>query len=910
MTRKILVVILSIVVIGGLVGGFLYLKNHQKPNQETLSFIPSDALVIWRNSNPIETWHRLSNNSILWEEMKYITSVSKADIELRYLDSILANAPELNEILEAEPLYLSWHPTGNNNATWLATLGSSNLFDISDFKQFLKNSEINTEQRTFQEHTLYSWKWKTNTFHFYLNNNLLLLSPSGPMLEKAVLQLNSEVSLLHNKEFMKVYNTAGSPEHGVIFYNYQSISHLLLPFVKSNGVDYAKSRINHFGTWAVQDVLLKSNEVMTSGFSTYTDTLGQTLSWFEDQKPEDHDFIEVIPKNTAAFIHYGFSNLNQWFEKKRAAQELSGQLFAFDKQMADLENQYNFTYQNHLFSWMEHEVVCGALEGRDTILNNQVFAVTKASNIDLATKSLLDLERRAALLASDENTPSLDSSMHYIAIPKLLFPIFGKPFEKLTHPYFTIIDKYVIWANSQQVLREIIVQHRSESTLKNDDSFNQLEENISEESNVFLYANIARSAKYLNQFIHADWLPIGETDIEFLRKFQAITYQWSFERKGLFYTHGFFLHNPVYKEVSYSLWELALDAPASMKPEVVINHYTKAKEIFIQDIKNNIYLISNSGKILWKRPLSEPILSDVKQIDVYNNGKLQLLFNTKSKLFLIDRNGHDVEGFSVELPEKATAGLSLIDYTGSRQYRILIPTEGGKLHNYDNSGKEIKGWKQKPEEANIIRPIKYLVIKNKDYLLAELENGQVTAYDRRGRTRIDPLAGHFTVRDNPSFLHAGSSLDNSCLITSDSSGTVQKLFLDGRLEKEDYGQYTERNIYLYDDINGDRIPDNIIADKGKVVAYNNNHEVVFEVEIPTGDISAINTYQFETGPAIGITSEETDQIYLYDRTTQLKPFFPMNGFSPFTITDLNDDGNYNLIVGNSQGILYTYILEN
>ena len=165
-----------------------------------------------------------------------------------------------------------------------------------------------------------------------------------------------------------------------------------------------KSRVNHFGTWAVQDVLLKSNEVMTSGFSTYTDTLGQTLSWFEDQKPEDHDFIEVIPQNTAAFIHYGFSNLNQWFEKKRAAQELSGQLFAFDKQMADLENQYNFTYQNHLFSWMEHEVVCGALEGRDTILNNQVFAVTKASNIDLATKSLLDLERRAALLASDENT--------------------------------------------------------------------------------------------------------------------------------------------------------------------------------------------------------------------------------------------------------------------------------------------------------------------------------------------------------------------------------------------------------------------------------------------------------------------------------------------------------------------------
>jgi len=39
----------------------------------------------------------------------------------------------------------------------------------------------------------------------------------------------------------------------------------------------------------------------------------------------------------------------------------------------------------------------------------------------------------------------------------------------------------------------------------------------------------------------------------------------------------------------------------------------------VQDLKNNIYLINRSGRILWKVRLNEPIMGNVEQVDYYKN---------------------------------------------------------------------------------------------------------------------------------------------------------------------------------------------------------------------------------------------------------------------------------------------------
>ena len=87
------------------------------------------------------------------------------------------------------------------------------------------------------------------------------------------------------------------------------------------------------------------------------------------------------------------------------------------------------------------------------------------------------------------------------------------------------------------------------------------------------------------------------------------------------------------------MWQTRLDARMSMKPAIVVNHNTGERELFVQDEGNTIYLINDVGRILWKLPIEGRINSEVYQVDMFKNGKLQYLFSTPSHLYLIARNG-------------------------------------------------------------------------------------------------------------------------------------------------------------------------------------------------------------------------------------------------------------------------------
>ena len=96
------------------------------------------------------------------------------------------------------------------------------------------------------------------------------------------------------------------------------------------------------------------------------------------------------------------------------------------------------------------------------------------------------------------------------------------------------------------------------------------------------------------------------------------------------------------KEELKNIWTKQIDARITSTLNLVQNHYTQKWEITFQDENNNLYLISSAGDVIWKRKLDNQIIGSIHQIDSYKNFKLQLLFNTKNKVFPIDRKGRDV----------------------------------------------------------------------------------------------------------------------------------------------------------------------------------------------------------------------------------------------------------------------------
>ena len=117
-------------------------------------------------------------------------------------------------------------------------------------------------------------------------------------------------------------------------------------------------------------------------------------------------------------------------------------------------------------------------------------------------------------------------------------------------------------------------------------------------------------------------------------------------------------------------------------PHFVTNHITKDREIAVQDEKYNLYLISNQGKVLWKKKLAGKILGQIKQVDLYKNGRLQLIFVTENRLYVLDRNGKEVKPYPKIFKDKITRPLAIYDYDNNKNYRFLI-TQGKELLMYD-----------------------------------------------------------------------------------------------------------------------------------------------------------------------------------------------------------------------------------
>ena len=86
-----------------------------------------------------------------------------------------------------------------------------------------------------------------------------------------------------------------------------------------------------------------------------------------------------------------------------------------------------------------------------------------------------------------------------------------------------------------------------------------------------------------------------------------------------------------------------------------------------QDSENYLYYYSNKGNLYWKKKIDEKIIGDIKQIDTYKNGRLQISFRTENKFYVLDRNGKEVEKLSFKIDSgEINNPVSIFDYENMR----------------------------------------------------------------------------------------------------------------------------------------------------------------------------------------------------------------------------------------------------
>ena len=268
-----------------------------------------------------------------------------------------------------------------------------------------------------------------------------------------------------------------------------------------------------------------------------------------------------------------------------------------------------------------------------------------------------------------------------------------------------------------------------------------------------------------------------------------------------------------------------------------------------------MHLITNTGKTRWKKSINGAIIGHVKQVDMFKNKKLQFVFTTKNKLYILDKNGNHVNGYPITFKDDITQPLSVFDYDNNKKYRLLV-TQGKRVFMYDVKGKIVKGFSFKKAKNTIITAPKHLKIGSKDYIVIKTEK-DIYILNRQGKTRVKTKINTTLSREavyiyNNKFI---TTTKNGALISINNKGRTNTQDL--KLSKNHHIVSTNKTLVAFSD--------NILQIKGK------------RIQLDYGNYTKPSLFLVNNKIYVSITDLQSQKTYLYNSQAKLLDNFPVYG---------------------------------
>lgn len=316
---------------------------------------------------------------------------------------------------------------------------------------------------------------------------------------------------------------------------------------------------------------------------------------------------------------------------------------------------------------------------------------------------------------------------------------------------------------------------------------------------------------------------------------------------------------------------------------ILPSHLHKSGLIFL-NTQDSLIAVNVSGDVQWKAPMNEEIIGEVSAIDLFGNQKIQYLFNTKSKLFLIDANGKNVSGFPVKLTQTASCQVKPMDYDNNNNYRFLVGTESGMVFNYSEKGQLVSGWKYVSTGSPIQSIEDHFVLASKDYIPIIDQSGNANLVGRDGAFRN--FAQIKLPLSKSKIFNSGTTSANSRFYLSIGNSQINMVSLNGATDSVQLNQEGLQVVGNYS--NKDK--KYFVATKGsRFILINVLGLIEHEIELIDANVSSFEIVFQNNGDIKNIVVSDDKKLYLYSRNGLLKEGYPVNCNGFFRVLNNNSD---------------------
>jgi len=886
--KRVTIILLVLLVSGLAIMGYFFQQGRKSLFTDPYKAISPGGCIVIETVDLQSFMNSLTTGKGLFGEAGKIKEFDSFNRKLKYLTDQL-NKPEFKKFLYNGSSIISFHQTEKGKLQPLLSMTVPGKIRYRHIKEMLRSLGIKEviESKLNSNKVLkipFAVNNQKDTAYVSLISGLMLCSSSKELLEEARIQMGREKDIRNMPGFSRVLLASGKNEDKifVVFANL----HSLLKSVLGKDIQGVAKKITKLAGTAEGDIYINEDGFVLSGYAESLDS-SEFFYKYKFIPPREFHTYKILPSSTVLFETLVLS----------AESPVSKSDSTVSQAAADLAVK--------LKEYTGEEITRAYIDIKERPVSDNTLIIYELSNRVQAEQLFL------------EELGTGNEIFYFEPDDQTRIPVYKTPFKGLTgillpgfapesdESYFAFYDNFMIAGNSYVTISKLLYDNLLNKTLANDLTYRDFESTLPSRAGYFFYCVPSHIIDYLAGFLNEDIIKALKSNKNSISKIQAVGYQFA-SSNGMIYNSLSIRFKEDVREESTTEWETLLDTIAGIKPFFFTNHNTGAKEIFIQDMKNNTYLINAAGRVLWKVPLNERIIGAIYMIDYFRNGKYQLMFSGKNYIHLLDRNGNYVGRYPVKLRSPATNSLALFDYDNNLNYRLFIAGEDKMIYSYDKTGNVVKGWNPFRTTGYVKAGISYFKVSGKDYLVASDETS-VYFLDRAGNKRVNLKESVTKASGSAMRLIPGS--EPSVVCTSP-DGTVQHIYFDGSIKKFSLKKFSGDHSFDNFDVDGDGFGEYIFIDKGILYLYDHNRSEMFSRDFGSIDLGGPISFIFSgSDRKIGVFDINKKQIYLIGINGETMNGFPLRGASMFSIGKLSDKSGLHLIVGGTDRFLYNYKID-
>lgn len=817
--------------------------------EDPKSLIPSDAIFVFSVSNPSASFLKF-RETVYWQDLLEIEQFNRLDQNIEYIDSVVGACEQLPNLFKESTLLISFHNLRPGESGALFNLRMNRQYASRNASELLKKGfgfKVLNRYDFLDSEIINAKSADYDSLFISVYKGSLLVSRRERLIETSITQYNSGTNILSDEGFVKLKEFSGKNDK--IYYNLENLCNSISKIATIDKHHFFDCE--GFGKWLALDIHTYDRMLTFNGF--IFSGVGNGL--MAGSRSYEHSLLPVIP--AGSFLLVGKTPADPYYD---GVVQAGYAMFVKDF--------HEKTISPLLAIYMDDDVCVGEVIGK---YNPQQL---KADDILNGEYSMCLYKTAGSRIFEDLAGPG-----NY------------EEFEYIIHK-----NNYLVAFTDIEAARRWHGFYKNQQTFQHDPNTKMIISNLPSVSNYFFYIHIYDLITFLEDVFTNGTKEFLTANRPVIERFNRFALQITCHTDDLLQTHAIISHDPGATNILRKKWEAKLDDDINNRLFKVVSHVDQSREIIVTDKGNTFYLIGGTGKILWKRELPETLMSDVYQIDYYNNNRYQYLFNTSNYVFLIDRLGRDVANYPLKLPEKASAPMAVFDYENDKDYRLLIPTRSRAILNLDKTGSPVAGWQYTKSNEEVKKPVEHIRLDGKDFLFVTDRSGVPQIINRRGQIRVKTPKNLEISRNNP--VYFDESPGKSHFMVSSKNGHLIEIMIEGKISKFAIDDFSRDHFFVYHDLNRNGKKDYLFLDDDQLSVYDNTGKELFCFRFDNRIDQMPLVFDLdEKGVFVGVTDSKANKIYLFSAEGKNIIPFVVEGNVPFTVKKTGNPQTLEIVKG-------------